>query len=62
MGKKRAFIVTDQFLFKNGYTSAIEAKLDEMGIAHDCFCDVAPDPSLQCARRGRRADALSSPM
>ena len=49
MGKKRAFIVTDQFLFKNGNTRAIEAKLDEMGIAHDCFYDVEPDPSLQCA-------------
>ena len=49
MGKKRAFIVTDQFLFKNGNTRAIEAKLDEMGIAHDCFYDVEPDPSLPLA-------------
>ena len=58
MGKKRAFIVTDQFLFKNGNTRAIEAKLDEMGIAHDCFYDVEPDPSLQCARRGAKQMAL----
>ena len=61
MGKKRAFIVTDQFLFKNGNTRAIEAKLDEMGIAHDCFYDVEPDPSLQCARRGAKQMQLFEP-
>lgn len=61
MGKKRAFIVTDQFLFKNGNTRAIEAKLDEMGIAHDCFYDVEPDPSLQCARRGAKQMTLFEP-
>ena len=61
MGKKRAFIVTDQFLFKNGNTRAIEAKLDSMGIAHDCFYDVEPDPSLQCARRGAAQMALFEP-
>ena len=61
MGKKRAFIVTDQFLFKNGNTRSIEAKLDEMGIAHDCFYDVEPDPSLQCARRGAAQMALFEP-
>jgi acetaldehyde dehydrogenase/alcohol dehydrogenase len=52
MGKKRVFIVTDQFLYKNGYTKPIEAKLDEMGIAHSSFWDVAPDPTLQCANEG----------
>ena len=61
MGKKRAFIVTDQFLFKNGNTRAIEAALDEMGIAHDCFYDVEPDPSLQCARRGADQIRLFEP-
>ena len=61
MGKKRAFIVTDQFLFKNGNTRSIEAKLDQMGIAHDCFYDVEPDPSLQCARRGAAQMALFEP-
>ena len=61
MGKKRAFIVTDQFLFKNGNTRAIEAKLDEMGIAHDCFYDVEPDPSLQCALRGAAQMRLFEP-
>ena len=42
MGKKRCFIVTDSFLYKNGYTKKIEDKLDEMGIVHTCFSDVAP--------------------
>ena len=52
MGKKRAFIVTDSFLYKNGYAKPITDKLDEMGIAHACFFDVAPDPTLECAIRG----------
>ena len=52
MGKKRAFIVTDSFLYQNGYTKAVEKKLDEMGIQHTCFYDVAPDPSLACAKAG----------
>lgn len=49
---KKAFIVTDSFLYNNGYTKAITAKLDEMGIAHTTFFDVAPDPTLACAREG----------
>ena len=52
MGKKRAFIVTDSFLYNNGYTKPVEQKLDEMGIQHTCFYDVAPDPSLACAKAG----------
>ena len=52
MGKKKAFIVTDQFLYKNGYTKAITDKLDEMGILHETFFDVAPDPTLACALEG----------
>ena len=52
MGKKRAFIVTDSFLYKNGYTKAIEKKLDEMGIVHTAFSDVEPDPSLASAKAG----------
>jgi acetaldehyde dehydrogenase/alcohol dehydrogenase len=51
-GKKRAFIVTDQFLFKSGFTKKIEESLDEQGIAHSSFWDVAPDPTLQCALEG----------
>ena len=52
MHKKKAFIVTDSFLYKNGYVKPIEAKLDEMGIQHTCFYEVAPDPTLQCAMKG----------
>ncbi len=52
MGKKRAFIVTDNFLYSNGYTKSITDKLDEMGIMHATFFDVAPDPTLECAIRG----------
>ncbi|OUP01438.1 bifunctional acetaldehyde-CoA/alcohol dehydrogenase [Sellimonas sp.] len=52
MHKKKAFIVTDSFLYKNGYVKPIEEKLDEMGIQHTCFYEVAPDPTLQCALKG----------
>ena len=52
LGKKKAFIVTDSFLYNNGYTKPVEAKLDEMGIQHTTFYDVAPDPSLACAKAG----------
>ena len=52
MNKKKAFIVTDSFLYSNGYTAAIERKLDEMGIMHTTFSEVAPDPTLACAKMG----------
>lgn len=52
MDKKRAFIVTDMFLYRNGYTKAITNKLDEMGIEHTTFFNVAPDPTLASAKEG----------
>ena len=52
MNKKKAFIVTDTFLYQNGYTKPITDKLDEMGITHACFYNVAPDPTLACAKEG----------
>jgi len=52
MGKKKAFLVTDQFLYANGYTKPVTDKLDEMGIRYDVFFDVAPDPTLACAKAG----------
>lgn len=52
MGKKRVFIVTDNFLFNNGYTKAITDKLDSMGILHSTFFNVQPDPTLACAKEG----------
>ena len=54
MGKKRVFIVTDTFLYENGYTKVVTDKLDEMGIVHETFFDVAPDPTLACAREGAK--------
>ncbi len=55
MGKKKVFIVTDTFLFENGYTKVVTDKLDEMGIAHTTFSNVAPDPTLACAIEGTKA-------
>ena len=55
MNKKKCFIVTDSFLYKNGYVKPIEEKLDAMGIQHTCFFDVAPDPTLACAQAGAKA-------
>ena len=52
MGKKRAFIVTDSFLYKNGYSKPITDKLDELGIVNTTFFNVAPDPTLACAKEG----------
>ncbi len=61
MGKKRAFIVTDNFLFANGYTKPICDKLDEMGVAHATFFDVAPDPTLACAIEGAKQMTAFAP-
>ncbi|MBQ8780414.1 MAG: bifunctional acetaldehyde-CoA/alcohol dehydrogenase [Oscillospiraceae bacterium] len=52
MGKKKAFIVTDNFLYSNGYTKPITDKLDEMGVQYSVFFDVEPDPTLACAKAG----------
>lgn len=52
MGKKKVFIVTDSFLYNNGYTKPITDKLDSMGIVHSTFFNVAPDPTLACAKEG----------
>ena len=60
-GHRKAFIVTDSFLYNNGYTRPVEEKLDEMGIAHTTFYNVAPDPSLACAREGAAQMAAFQP-
>ena len=54
MGKKRCFIVTDEFLYKNGFTKPVEDKLEELGIAHTAFFDVQPDPTLASAEAGAK--------
>ncbi len=54
LNAKRCFIVTDEFLYRNGFTENITDKLDQMGIAHDTFFNVAPDPTLACAKEGAK--------
>ena len=58
---KKVFIVTDTFLYNNGYTKPITDALDRMGIRHTTFYDVAPDPSLACAREGAAQMAAFQP-
>ncbi len=58
LNKKKAFIVTDSFLYENGYTRSLCAKLDEMKINYTTFFDVEPDPTLACAKKG--AEAMQS--
>lgn len=59
--KKKAFVVTDSFLYNNGYTKAITDKLDEMGITYSTFFNVAPDPTLACAKEGAEAMRAFNP-
>ncbi|MCI8434613.1 MAG: bifunctional acetaldehyde-CoA/alcohol dehydrogenase [Clostridia bacterium] len=61
LNKKRAFIVTDEFLFKNGYTKTITDKLDSMGIVHQTFFNVQPDPTLKSAKEGAAAMTAFAP-
>ena len=61
MGKKKAFIVTDSFLYKNGFVKPVTDKLDEMGIAYNIFFDVEPDPTLHSAKAGAAAMTAFAP-
>lgn len=61
MNKKKVFIVTDTFLFENGYTKPITDKLEELDIAYTTFSDVAPDPTLACAIEGTKAMNMFKP-
>lgn len=61
LNKKKVFIVTDSFLYNSGYTKPITSKLDEMGIQHTTFSDVAPDPSLACAEQGAKLMSSFNP-
>ena len=54
LNKKRVFIVTDNFLYSNGYTKCITDKLEEMGIVHETFFNVEPDPTIACAVEGTK--------
>jgi len=53
--KKKVFIVTDEFLYKNNYTKPVTDYLDEMGIRHFTFFNVQPDPTLKSAKEGAKA-------
>ena len=61
MGKKKAFLVTDSFLYQNGYTKPITDKLDELGITYTVFSNVQPDPTLANAQEGAKAMAAFQP-
>ena len=61
LGKKRVFIVTDKFLYENGYTKDITNKLDEMGVVHQTFFEVLPDPTLACALEGAKIISAFKP-
>lgn len=50
--RKRAFLVTDEFLFKSGKMSCITEPLQQMGIPYQVFSDVQSDPTLACAKEG----------
>lgn len=58
---KKVFIVSDSFLYNNGYTKPITDKLDEMGIMHSTYFNVAPDPTLACAKEGAAQMAAFAP-
>ena len=60
-GRKKAFIVTDTFLYQNGYTKPVKEKLDRLGIIHNTFHSVEPDPTLACARAGAAQMASFQP-
>ena len=61
LGRKKAFIVTDSFLYANGYTKAIEKSLEEQGLMFTTFSNVAPDPTLACAKEGAKLMAGFKP-
>ena len=61
LNKKRVFIVTDTFLYQNGYTKTVTDKLDELNIVHQTFYNVAPDPTLACAKEGAKLMADFKP-
>lgn len=50
--RKKAFIVTDRFLYENGCTRPVTDKLNEMDIAYTVFSEVEPDPTLKIAKKG----------
>ena len=59
--KRRAFVVTDKFLYDNGVCGKVTAELDALGITHTEFFEVTPDPTLACAKAGAKRMAEFAP-
>ena len=57
-GHKRALIVTDRFLFNNGYADQITSVLKAAGVETEVFFEVEADPTLTIVRKG--ADLANS--
>ena len=53
-GRKRAIVVTDEYLYTSGMSKAVTKELDKLDIAHVEFFDVTPDPTIACAREGAK--------
>ncbi len=51
-GHKRALIVTDRFLFNNGYADQITSVLKAAGVETEVFFEVEADPTLSVVRKG----------
>ncbi|MBD2811921.1 bifunctional acetaldehyde-CoA/alcohol dehydrogenase [Xenorhabdus sp. Vera] len=60
-GAKRAFIVTDRFLFNNGYTDQVINVLKSYGIETEVFFEVEADPTLNIVRKGAEQMHLFKP-
>lgn len=60
-GRKRAFVVTDKFLYTSGMCKRVLDELDALKIEHSEFFDVTPDPTLACVKEGARRMAEFSP-
>lgn len=52
LGKQRAFVVTDRYLFQSGMVHFVTDQLHKMKMTYQIFSDVEPDPTLSCAKRG----------
>ncbi|MFA6816814.1 MAG: bifunctional acetaldehyde-CoA/alcohol dehydrogenase [Lentisphaeria bacterium] len=51
-GRKRAFVVTDHYLYNSGMLEGMLKRLAELDIVVEVFADVEPDPTLDCAHKG----------
>ncbi|QLE85494.1 bifunctional acetaldehyde-CoA/alcohol dehydrogenase [Shewanella sp. Scap07] len=59
--KKRALIVTDKYLFNNGYCDETIKILKSQGLETDVFYDVEADPTLAIVNQGAKMAASFQP-